>query len=154
MSFNMYLDKVKKGSEYNSADGSWEDCEGKTITPSTVVCWNKAFSIHKWFEEHCIYGENSPIPVKISKDSLETLLYFCEETEKIILNANDSKDGLSEDTIQQLLEFIPPTQAYLFISNTNDYSWYKQDIKDTIVAIKSLLKHTDFNKETIYYISG
>lgn len=101
-----------------------------------VAYWRKANSIHRWFVENVQDCRDECKPHIASKEKLEELLLTCY-------------DVVDKENINLL-----PSQGGFFFGSTDYDEWYFEDVRNTIEQLEKILKETDFEKETIYYLSS
>ena len=122
MGLDMYLQKRDKST-------------GK-IVDNKVMYWRKANQIREWIVSNAGYDRmNNCVEFPLSK---ETLIRLRDDCKRVIDN-------------KELAREILPTRSGFFFGDTEYNDWYFEDIRETYVKLKEILRTTDFDKYEIFY---
>lgn len=122
MGLDMYLQKRDKST-------------GKNVD-NKVMYWRKANQIREWIVSNAGYDRmNNCVEFPLSK---ETLIRLRDDCKRVIDN-------------KELAREILPTRSGFFFGDTEYNDWYFEDIRETYVKLKEILRTTDFNKYEILY---
>ena len=122
MGLDMYLQKRDKST-------------GK-IVDNKVMYWRKANQIREWIVSNAGYDrQNNCVEFPLSK---ETLIRLRDDCKRVIDN-------------KELAREILPTCSGFFFGDTEYNDWYFEDIRETYVKLKEILRTTDFDKYEILY---
>lgn len=115
-----------------------KDIDNETsVDVSFNVCyWRKANPIHDWFVTNCQDGEDDCEKYMVSRESLEKLRSLCQEV---------LKTGLTSKL---------PTKAGFFFGSVNYDDCYRDDLKDTIGQLSSILDNPKFDNWQFCYQSS
>lgn len=139
----------EEGSQYNRMLDEFklphDICPGSpSITVNvTVAYWRKANQIHKWFVDNCQDGKDECQESYVERKKLTELRDLCK---KLLDSPPEKFNTLAE-------ELLPPEKGFFFGSTEID-EWYKEDLKQTVDQLTSILgneKLKDFS--FIYHAS-
>jgi len=102
-----------------------------------VGYWRKANHIHRWFVENVQGGMDECVPHIVTKEKIEELL-------------DAAKSATNPRTAGEVL----PTQSGFFFGGTDYDDYYFEDNKNTVKILEEVLADTDFEKESIFYVSS
>lgn len=100
-----------------------------------VGYWRKTNHIHHWIVKNLQDGEDKCEAVYFTKDKLKQLLKTCEIVLENFLKAP---------------EILPTRNGFFFGSTDYDFD-YLQEVNDTSILLKNILKNTNFDSEVILY---
>ena len=102
--------------------------------------WRKANAIHGWFVDNCGEGLDNCQEMRIDWSQLSELYDLCKKT---LAAYNDGNFAICKD-------LLPPAEGFFFGSYKID-DWYKEDLKNTINQLSSILENSDGDKYDYFY---
>lgn len=133
MGLDMFLYKGEKVEGYSNP---FEYLETKKV--NEVCYWRKSNQIHKWFVTYVQDDNDKCDPYFVTKEKLIQLFDICNKVLNNFLLAPE----------------LLPTEKGFFFGGTEYNMSYMEDIKDTYLLIKEIIKETNFEKEVVIYRSS
>ena len=128
MGLDMYLEKHDKI--------TGEIVPDNKLGTREVMYWRKANQIREWIVNNAGYDrQNNCVDFPLSK---ETLIRLRDDCKRVI----DDKS---------LAKKILPTRSGFFFGSTEYDDWYYDEVRETYVRLKEIIRETDFNKYEICY---
>jgi hypothetical protein len=164
MGLDMYLLRCEKHDNGRKKSWNWDDFE-------EVAYWRKANHIHNWFVNNVQAGQDDCGTYEVTKDKLEELVAVCNEVlESCKLENGTVANGRYLDSScnefvtvledgqyivdSSVAERLLPTTSGFFFGGTNYDEYYYDKTEETARMIESILKHTNFETEVIFYTSS
>lgn len=147
---NHYCDYFTEKRFYNE---HWGDTSGFTIFTqlSRIV---KANQIFRWFIENVMEGKPDREYHEITEKQLLDLLFTCKTVRKgfkLIEHDEYCGDKYAVNEIVAI-KYLPLIEEQGYFFGTNQYdSNYAKNVIEMIAVLETVLKTTDFAKETVYF---
>ena len=120
----------------------------------SVGYWRKANQIHNWFVENVQGGNDDCDCYPVSREQIEELKSLCEEILANVKLIDKGENEAKEIDNKALCEDLLPTCSGFFFGDTEYDEWYLDDIKNTVEICNKALYETDWDTETLYYVSS
>jgi hypothetical protein len=115
--------------------------ERVSLITEQVGYWRKFNALHGWFVNECGLGVDECQRIDVSVHNLKKLLGLLKEVKELI---GDSCLGLTEETIEKVMEIFPTMRGFFFGSTDID-EYYNLYIAETIDLLDDIIKEDEEN---------